>query len=337
MWIADPRGKRPAGSCRGYTMIEIMVVIVLVSSMALVIERTMTTANMTQRYMSASRKAMERGHQLTYDLRQAITASRRLFFDDVVGREYLDAADLSSNPPVPWARLPLVDEAGRLGPDAPDTPMTGNLVFFVGETDAVETVADAAAGTLRNIDTYRFIAFYPHETDQVIVVEPGMKKALDLICWKSVEYPNYRQIMSVSDVTQRAAVIADLVNRHGHELAWDPAGNLTDSFYAMRSDGVISAVPSAMVKIAEDPAESRGGRLTYVKVQLARTNVESQRRRNLFAQDDPAVWQPHGFEIKVVGASRSRQVWVHIVVEVQAGMGQVAAHGSTLIVSVKDL
>ena len=50
MWIADPRGKRPAGSCRGYTMIEIMVVIVLVSSMDLVIELNMTTAYMTQLY-----------------------------------------------------------------------------------------------------------------------------------------------------------------------------------------------------------------------------------------------------------------------------------------------
>ena len=324
-------------TCGGYTALEIMMTLVLVASMALVIERTMTTANTTHRYMAASAKALERGDKLMYDVRQKVTASRRLFFDDTIGREYLDAADLTRFPPVGWARLPMVSESTELGPDQAGVPLTGNFLFFVSETDAVSAVSDAAAGQSRSIDTYRFMAIYPHETARVVVVEQNAPKAVDLVQWQSHEYPNYRQIMSISDTTERQTVIADLVSRHGYDLAWDPAEDHDSSFYRMASDGTIAGAPTVGIDIDEDVGGSRGGRLVSANVQLARTDPTSSPRRALVATADPHNWKPHGFEVKVVGASRSRQIWIHLVVEVQAAAGQVAAHAFSLIVSVKDL
>ena len=87
----------------------------------------------------------------------------------------------------------------------------------------------------------------------------------------------------------------------------------------------------------EDDGRSRGGRLVYANVQLARADIDEARRRPLFTTDIPSACLPHGFEVKVIGASGARQVWYHVVVESQSGLGEVAIHSSTLVSYAKDL
>ena len=101
--------------------------------------------------------------------------------------------------------------------------------------------------------------------------------------------------------------------------------------------GVIAATPSTLVTIEEHPTDSRGGRLVYTNTQLARSNELDKRRRPRFSADNPKDWQPNGFEVKIVGRSGSRQVWMHLVCETQSAQGQTAAHASSMIISTKDL
>lgn len=337
MSIADRCVPRNLRGSRGFTALETMITLVLVSAMALVIQKTLSTADNAARYMKAIQTATERGHNLSYDIREYVTSSRRIFFDDAVGEGFRDALDLTAFPPVAASRLPMVDEEGRLGPDPADTPMTGNFLLFAGEADATSVVSDPAAGLKRHIDTYRFHAIYVHQSNRMVVVEAGGQNALDLVVWESVEFPNYQQIAGILDDTERGTVIRELVNDHGHTMAWDPAGSIDGSFYVLGADGSLAIAPSLNVTIGEHPADSRGGRLVYADTQLARTDMQDARRKAIFATADPENWLPDGFEVKVVGRSGSRQVWIHLVTEVQATQGATATHASTLIMATKDL
>jgi len=297
----------------------------------------MSTTADTQRFLKAVTRATQRGHDISYEIREHVSASRRLFFEDLVGRDYLDALDLGGMALLPGTRLPRVNETGRLDPDEIGDPRTGNVLLFVVETDAIPTVSDPVAGTVRHIDAYRFICVYPSLTDRFVVTTGGKKEAVDLVVWQSVEFPSFRQIMGITDPTERAYVLADLVDKYGFTTAWDPSEPVESSFYRFGSIGTISATPDPGVTILEDVDVSQRGRLVYAHSQLARTDASNYHRRPIFTVDDPASWKPDGFEVKIVGSSGSRLVWVHLVVEVEATRGQVAAHASSLTASVRDL
>jgi hypothetical protein len=79
------------------------------------------------------------------------------------------------------------------------------------------------------------------------------------------------------------------------------------------------------------------GKLVYANAQLARTDPSSHPRRSIFTVDPPTTWAPDGLEVKIVGTSGARKVWVHFVIEAQAAKGRVATHESTVIASTKDL
>ena len=99
-------------------------------------------------------------------------------------------------------RLPLIDEVGELGPDESGDPMTGNILLFVEESDPVPCVADGATGTIRYVDTYRFVCVYRSATDVSLVT--GSPRAHDLVVWRSVPYPNRAQLLAIDDADERA-------------------------------------------------------------------------------------------------------------------------------------
>jgi prepilin-type N-terminal cleavage/methylation domain-containing protein len=329
------RGRRDR--CRGFTMLEVAISLALVTGMALIVERSLGSTRDAEDYLSAVRKAAERGHKLAYEIRQHVTASRRLFSDDDVGRDYLAALDLSRAPLLASARMPFIGTDARLEPDEEGEPKTGNILLFASEMDARAAIADPSGPTVRYIDTYRFICCYPCERDRKVVVDGSGELARDLVVWQSVEFPSYEQLMEIEDDGERTSVVADIHDRYGHTMAWDPAGDVDGSFYTLDALGNVSGSPMTEPTISEDLDESRGGRLVYANVQLARTEPGDRRRRAILSADDPEAWSPDGFEVKVAGSTGSRTVWLHVVVEVPATKGRVATQPCTIIASVKDM
>jgi hypothetical protein len=304
---------------------------------ALVVESTIASTTEAEQQLAATRRAVERGERVTYEVLEEVEGSRRLFQADATGSGYFAALDLARDAPAADARLPLFDELGRLGPDVAGDPRTGNVLCFVRESDAVSAIADASSAAVRSIDVYRFVCIYPHVTDRQVVVGVGAPPARDLVVWRSVPFPSRVQVMAIADATERASVVADLVGRFGMELAWDPDGAVDGSFYEMASTRAISTTPSGGVLIAEDPDVSDRGRLVYGHTQLAPTDATRFHRRPVLTVEDPATWAPHGFEVKIVGVSGARKVWMHVVVEAQARGGVHVAQGTTVIASPKDL
>lgn len=337
MSIASRRA-RATRAQSGFTFVEISVSLCLVVVMALIVERTIDSSRKAELYLAAVRKATERGHKLTYEIRELVTASRRLFFNDAEGAAYLEALALDGLQPLPSARMPLVDPLGRLGPDVAGDPRTGNILFFVRETDATAAVADPDGPEIRYIDTYRFVCCFPRQAERRVVVnDQDSPNAVDLVVWQSREFPSYKQLMAISDPTERRNVVADLVDRFGVTMAWDATEPCGNAFYALDATGAIGATPELTPTIPEDPAVSQGGRLVYANVQLARTDNADAKRKAVFTADDPDDWAPDGFEVKIAGASGSRRLWMHLVVEVFADKGRVAVQPCSIIVSVKDM
>ncbi|MDJ0522724.1 MAG: hypothetical protein QNJ90_11710 [Planctomycetota bacterium] len=318
-------------------MFEVAVTLGLITLLALVMEGTIASTNKAENQLAAVRNALERGQRITYEVMDEIEGSRKLFQGDQIGQDYLAALELVRDPVLPGARLPLFDELQELGPDVPGDPRTGNILLFVRETDAAPAVADPATQKVRYIDIYRFVCVYPRQTNRMVVVKENGDDARDLVVWRSEPFPNRAQIMAITSNTERENVIADLVDRFGMDLAWEPDGTVDAAFYAMTSGGAMATNPTAGVLIQEDVDVSDRGRLVYGNVQLAQTSNASAHTRAVFTKDDPATWKPDGFELKIVGVSGARKVWVHIVIESQVRTGIVIPQAFTVIASPKDL
>lgn len=299
------------------------------------VERVLSSTQEAEKYLAAVRTATERGQKIAYDVREIVSSSRKLFGNDATGNAYLAKLDLTRDPKAPAVRLPTFDEVNPLGPDAAGAPKTGNCLLFVREADAAPCVADPVTKKTRFIDTYRFVAVYPHVSNRRVVNGQGL--AWDLVIWRSVPFPSKTQIAAITSATEKANVVKDLYKRFGYGYAWDPNATATTSFFGLDSLGNMAGSATAGLTIAEDANLSERGRLVYADVQLAATTTQSKARAPVFTVEPTTTWSPHGFEVKVVGASGSRKVWIHIVVEVQAGAGRVAVMDSTMIASTKDL
>jgi len=342
MSSADPlvqrRGHPANPSQSGYTALEVIIAVAILSLLTLVVERTLTTAHETERYLSGIRHVTERGQRIAYEVREVVSSSRKLFQGDATGRGYFAALDLyDPTPPIATMRLPLFDEVHGLGPDVADDPRTGNTLLFVREADAAPCIANPTTGKLRYIDTYRFVCIYIAETKRFLVEEADHKPARDLIFWRSIAYPNHGQIASISDPVERANVVKDLYERFNYQFAWDPGADVNQAFYAIDGSGTLDATPQPSFRIELDMDMVERGKLVYANTQLARTDPASHARRALFSVDPVEEWVPDGLEVKIVGTSGSRKVWIHFVIETQAAKGRIATHESTVIASAKDL
>lgn len=326
---------RRRAAISGFTFLEMTVALSILTLLALAVERTLTSASDNERYLTAVRRATERGQQACYEVFKSVSASRMLLQDDAYGNAYLDALDLSRLPLADDSRLPRIDDTGELGADVPGTPMTGNMLLFVEEGDPVPAVADGSTGKIRYVDTYRFVCVYRTQTDTSLVA--GSPHAYDLVVWRSVAFPSYAQLLAIEDVDERSSVVSDLFDRFGQQRAWQAGASVGTAFHALSTTGVISGIPQPDPTIDEDPDRTLSGRLVVENVQLAPTDLESQPRTPVFTVEEPTVWAPDGFEVKIAGASGSRKIWVHLVVESPASKGCVAVHASTMIASTRDL
>lgn len=328
--------RRRARAMHGYTLLEISVVLVLLTAMSLIVERTLTSTNRADAYLSAIRRAKERSESASYKVYEAVSASRRLFEADAIGLGYLTALDLSGHPIAAGARLPRVDELSPLGPDRAGDPRTGNVLLFVREVDPVVASADLTKYPQRFIDVYHFVCCYPKQTDRHLITDETAL-AKDLVVWYSIPYPSYQQVSAVDDPDEQKKLLEVLRDTYGFDFAWDASSPVDQAFYRINENGQLASTPTLDFMIDEHPGLSEGGLLLHHDAQLARTAPDRHLCRGIFTTETATQWVPDGFEVKVTGPSGHRKVWIHTVVETQALRGETAVHASTLIASVRDL
>ncbi len=341
MWTASPRTptRRFRASERGLTLVEMAIVVALIGTMALIMERTMDQSNKASLQADAVRRLADKGQRAIYRMREIVSESRRMFDRDAVGQAYFDALDLSRDAVLPGARLPITDPTTHtLSIDDPAEPQTGNILLFVRDSDPAPAVANPATGKTILIDTYRFVCIYPSLTN--VNVMPGVNPAgvfsRDLVIWRSEIYPSYSQVRAIQDPAEQQSVVQDLYSRYGNDVLWDSARELSNSFFPSDALGNVSATPLADMTIEEDVTVSERGLLVYADIQLADSDLPNDfNRRPVFTSDDPTMWTPSGIEFKVVGPSGSRRVWMRIVLETASSARQVVVQPFSLIASAR--
>ena len=330
MYVADRRAAQ-----RGFTMIELAVVIALVAMMSLALNEAVVSTHSADQYLAAVSRATQRGQNVIRDVSGRVSASRRLFQDDAVGQGYLQACDLSRFPSAPDARLPIFDVLRDLGPDGKEASHTGNILLLVSDTAASTCVADPKEAAHRVVDTHRMVAIYPTVAERVVVRDGWPTR--DMVVWQSVAYPSLQQILEVGDEKLRQNVVKDLVRRYGFTHAWEPGRGVQDGFHRLHADGRIDDLPEANMQILEDPDMSDGPRLVHADVRLGVSDPSDPTLRSRLTGSGFEGWQPHGFEVKVVGTATSRKVWIRVVVQAAAvSVRRVATYASTVIVDARD-
>ena len=285
--------------------------------------------------MRAIRNTADDGPQVCYLLRDLVTRSRKLFGNDSIGQGYFTKLDLTRDPILPGSRLPLFDEVNPLGPDDVGDPHTGNVLLFVREGDPAPCVSLPATKKTRLIDTYRFVCVYLSQSSRKLV--QGQPNALDLVVWKSVAYPNYGQVNQITDATEKKNVVKDLYQRFNYSLLWDPGAPIGSAFHGIDSAGNVGATPTVLTNVPEDTASSGRGQLVNRGIAVARTDSTSRPRASIMTTDLAATWVPNGFEVKIVGTSGARKVWMRLSIEKQAKPGVVPAQMTTVIANTRDL
>lgn len=334
MWTASARDPRRRAA--GYTVIELVLVVGILGGLSVLTAQSLGGVRDSSDTLATFRRAQRGGERLGYQVHGLISASRKLFVRGTVGNDYLAALDLHRHPPALGSRLPLPEEYEPLGPDMDGVPQTGNMLLMAVEADPVTCPADPLTGKIVYIDVYRMACVYPSESGPRVMTRRG-EAGRDLVVWCSASYPNYAQVMAITNAAERGRVVRSLYGTHGCRYLWNPDAPRSTAFTAIDAAGTVAGAPEADHILPEDRAASPGGRLLYAKLQLARTDAEVPQRRALLTADAPASWRPDGFEVKVVGSSAQRKVWFRLVVEGQSTSGRDTAHDTTLIASLRDL
>jgi len=334
MSTADRGGHRRRRAA-GFTVLEMVVTTAILGLTTLVIERTITSVTDAERSMRSVRSTADRCQAAAYHLRDEVTGARRLFHADATGLAYLAKLGLPTGMPMlAGSRLPVFDETKSLGPDTVGSPKTGNVLFFVRDADPLPCIAAAATKKVRLVDAYRFVCFYLTVSTKTLVA--GGPAALELVEWKSERFPSYAQVMGITSTTERTNVVKDLYARHNVDYLWDLTKPVTTAFFAIDGAGNVSATATNPSQIPEDRNVSTRGRFVAANLGVARTDMTSKLRQPVFTVDDPAVWTPHGFEVKIASPSGARRVWLRLTIEQQAAKGRVPAHQTALVATTRD-
>jgi len=334
MWTAERLG--PRRGLRGFTMIEASLVIGVLGLLSVLTSQSLTTMRDTTDTLASYRRAQRGGERLAYQIHALTSSARKLFVRGTTGNAYLTALDLGTRHPIAGSRLPLPEEYEPLGADASDVPQTGNILLLASETDPVTCPADPATNKILYVDIYRMLCVYPSETAAKVVVRRA-ESGLDLVVWASAAYPSLSQVRGIVSATERARVVRALYGVHGCRYLWNPDAPVEAAFFAIDAAGNISALPDTDHELPEDRAVSPGGRLVQTKLQLARTDPSIVQRRAVLTAEAPQDWAPEGFELKVVGTSAQRKVWMRLTVEAQSSSARETAHDTTLVASLRDL
>lgn len=334
MWSADSNPLRPARAAGGFTLVEAMVVLALITVMSMALNYAVRATLSADQQFETSARAAQQSQRLVHRIAARVGSSRRILGGDAVGEGYLAACDLSRFPMAPDARLPMIDETGDLGPDEAGSRSTGNVIVLVSETAGSPCVADADAGEVRMIDTYRLIVIYPHVVDRSII--QGGPPIRDVVIWYSRPFPSLQQVMEIPSKDHRESVISDLEDRYGFTHGWDPRLPVEQAFYEFDKDK-FEDFPDANILLEEDVLMTQLPRLRFAESQLAETDPTVHDRRMVLTAVEEDGWTPHGLEIKIAGSAHARKAWIHVAVEsaVQGGR-KTAIHTTTTIVDARE-
>lgn len=319
---------------RGFSLIEITVTLAIVSVIMIVtyqlIEQTMSATMFNESHNDLAVMSQKAVNTIQTEVLQA----KLVFEDDPQGKAYRDALSFPSTPSV-WTTsvLPIIDPATTtFTPDTATQRYTGNTLFLVRQLPPLSILYDhdglkKTADVEFLADRYSFQYFYLRkESGQSF---GGSGQAADLMRATSAEYADYFQLSSVT--AEPGKLVTKLIAA-GLKQAWDPGKPLGSAFYDL-ADATDGTFGNAIAKPTIGVASVRsmlpglfGGRISgRMRYSVAFTKPTAPdfpipQKLAVFARTDASLpGYPAGFEVKIIGPSRNRQVLARLVVMAQYG------------------
>lgn len=326
---------------RGFSLIEITVTLAIVSVIMMVtyqlIEQTMTATMFNESHNDLTVMSQRAVNAIQTEVLQA----KLVFEEDAVGKEYRNALTFPTAPSV-WTTslLPVIDpDTTTFTPDGATERFTGNALFLVRQLPPLTVTYDhdglkKTSDVEFLADRYTFQYFYLRKDSTHSFAKSG--QSADLMRGSSEAYADYFQLVSVT--ANPGALVQKLIDA-GLKRAWDPGKALTSAFYQLSSatDGTFGnplknpTIPIVLTKTML-PGLFGGrisGRMTYSVGFPKSPAFPIPQPLSVFARTDASLpGYPAGFEVKIIGPSRNRQVLTRLVLMSHYGRNYEAQQAS---------
>lgn len=326
---------------RGFSLIEITVTLAIVSVIMMItyelIEQTMKATMFNESHNDLALMSQRAVNAIQTDVLQA----KLVFEEDAVGKAYRDALTFAKSPSE-WTTsvLPVIDPATTtFTPDGATERYTGNALFLVRQLPPLTVLYDhdglkKTADIEFLADRYTFQYFYLRKDTASSFARSG--RSADLMRASSDAYADYFQLVSVT--ANPGALVQKLIDG-GLKQAWDPGKPLTSAFYQLSSatDGTFGGalkkptIPIALTKTML-PGLFGGrisGRMMYSVGFPTTPAFPIPQPLSVFARTDASLpGYPAGFEVKIIGPSRNRQVLTRLVLMAHYGSNYEAQQAS---------
>lgn len=310
-------------SQRGFSLMEITVVLAIVSVVMILVYSLIEETMQVTMFNESHNDLAILSQSAVNALQAEVVQTKLAFEEDATGSAYRAALTMPGDVTV-WADslLPVFAAAGQIEPDPVSQRFTGNSLLVARQLEPLTiTYDDDGSGLTPEVeflaDRYRFEYVYLARTGVKSFSGSGM--SLDLMMSTSGEYADYFQLSSMS-----AAATSRVVQKlaaAGLSRAWNPGQALNNAFYTLAGavDGTFDAPLNApAIPVVQTKSLLRGlmggrisGRMDY-SVAFGQFPILTPVR--VFAQPDPSEpGFPSGFEVKIAGPARNRQVMTRLV------------------------
>jgi len=313
---------------------EITVTLAIVSVIMIVtyqlIEQTMTVTMFNESHNDLAVMSQRAVNAIQTEIFQA----RLVFEDDTIGNEYRNALAFPTSPSV-WTTslLPVIDPVSTtFTPDGAAARYTGNTLFLVRQLPPLSILYDhdgkkATADIEFLADRYTFQYFYLRKDTGHSFAKSG--QSAELMRATSETYADYFQLVAV---TAKPGTLVSKLIESGLKRAWDPGKPIASSFYNLTdatSGKFGKAVKNPTIAIVQNKTMLPGlfggrisGKVSY-SVGFPKPSGPAfpiPQPMSIYARPDPSLpGYPAGFEVKIIGPSRNRQVLTRLMLMAQYG------------------
>jgi prepilin-type N-terminal cleavage/methylation domain-containing protein len=325
---------RERHSEKGFSLMEVSVTLAIVSVIMIVtyqlIEQTMSATMFNESHNDLAVMSQKAVNAIQTEVVQA----RLVFENDTIGNEYRNALAFPISPSV-WTTslLPVIDPASTtFMPDGATERYTGNALFLVRQLPPLSIMYDhdgknGTADIEFLADRYTFQYFYLRKDTGHSFARSG--QSADLMRATSEIYADYFQLAGVT--AKPGTLVSKLIDA-GMKQAWDPGKPLASAFYQLSAatDGKFGkAVKNPTIPIVLTKTMVPGlfggrisGRMSY-SVAFPKPSGPAfpiPQPLSVYARPDGSLpGYPAGFEVKIIGPSRNRQVITRLVLMSQYG------------------